>query len=82
VRDSEPQHKPARRARAAKPRRPKLDLAPVRQEAIAAPVDEPSSEIIREDSMLENPKPTPAPEASGDAKPAAPESLPFVEQPY
>ncbi|HTV22686.1 MAG TPA: protein kinase [Polyangiaceae bacterium] len=82
ARENESNHKPAKRAKPAKPRRPKLDLAPVRQEAITAPVNEPSSEIIREDPMLEPPTPAPTEPATGEAKPPAPESLPFVEQPY
>jgi len=74
-------HKAPRRVKSAKPRRPKLDLAPVRQEAIAAPVDMPSPEIIRDLPMAEPEMPA-AGETAGETTPAAPEPLPFVEQPY
>lgn len=74
-------HKPARRPRPAKPRRPKLELAPVRQEAIARE-SEPSSEIIREAPTDEPVKAPAAAEATGEPPPAPPEPLPFVEQPY
>jgi Protein tyrosine and serine/threonine kinase len=78
---NEPAHKAVRRARPAKPRRPKLELAPVRQEAIA-PASEPASDIIREDPVDEPEKTTPEDEATGESKPAPAEPLPFVEQPY
>jgi hypothetical protein len=74
---AEPAQKPARRARA-KTRRPKLELAPVRdpQPSVApagasdAPQNEPEAS-----------KP-PADEAKGEAGSGASEDLPFVEQPY
>lgn len=78
---NEPAHKPARRTRPAKPRRPKLELAPVREEAIAAP-SEPASEIIREEPVDEPEKTEPASDATGEPPAAPPEPLPFVEQPY
>jgi hypothetical protein len=82
AKESEPVHKPARRARPPKTRRPKLDLAPLRQEAIVAATSEPSPEIIREVPADPPAAAAPEGEATGDAKTPPPEPLPFVEQPY
>jgi hypothetical protein len=78
---NEPPPKPARRPRPAKPRRPKLELAPVREEAIAAP-SEPAAEIIREEPADEPATTAPPGEATEESAPTPPEPLPFVEQPY
>lgn len=77
---NEPAPKP-RRMRPAKPRRPKLDLLPVRQEAVAPEVV-PSPEIIRQDPMGEPDKAAPDEPVTGEAPAETPPPLPFVEQPY
>jgi hypothetical protein len=71
-------HKQVRRAKP-KPRRPKPEPA-VAEEVAPAPVvvPEPSSEIIRD---VPGDEPASG-EAKDEAKPASPEALPFVDQPY
>jgi hypothetical protein len=69
---AEPGHKPAKRAKA-KPRRPKLELAPVREP------EPPAAEATDDEAETEDP---PSGETKDETNTGLGEELPFVDQPY
>jgi hypothetical protein len=78
---AEPVHKPARRAKA-KPRRPKLELAPVREPEPPAANDETTGSEDDAAQPAEPPRTEGKADNKGQPNADLTQELPFVEQPY